>query len=701
MGNKLIKLTNKPETDSLKEEYVYATIPPRPVETITQGRKTNRLVTGINNYFGELKYKLNNNEVPTGKYTIPAVFLTAATGPALLKSLITNPIGFAKAFGLSIAGGEGVNAGSKMLTGKTWGENISELTGLDQDVADYTNVGYLLGPKMGKIIKNGFSKAINRPKAWEILPDGTEKRIPVEKVPYKPTEVQIFKPQVNTTEIAPNIRNTYFSGIVTPALEGKIFGSTKLLEKPKVNFAKDKYGLYEDRYLENMYETLSRITNYQSEGQLRESMNQMLKTPESSLYGLSVEDVFPQLRTGMTLKEISALDKLSRPSISSPNNNWHKRLVKDLFGESNPTNNPLIKQVDPSISKNITLSPAEQDFVDGLVIKNWDPNKTSRFVDLYDSKLNPENLFGKNLHNIRANINNSKSFNIPEPYQHFNPEVYNSKVPLQYYQGYQVPDYVPNIDRVMGGFPARPNTPNNVGLLTTSDVQALMGKPNMIKRLLERSVNVEGSVGTENARKTPLEFARAQAEGINDGITGDNMLQRLKTANVSGYIVEPHSLSTDSEPLWENFILRALRDKRAEVINNSEFVTNDFGRNSRYVIDDNLKTWLRQNKHVPDEHLKTNITNNPDGSQLHTVIYTNPENNLSTTLGNIQVLSPKQMLDRFNLRRKGMYEKMFKTNVDQYYPGDATLIDDGYQLRIPYPRIIIKKQGGKLIPRKK
>jgi hypothetical protein len=42
-----------------------------------------------------------------------------------------------------------------------------------------------------------------------------------------------------------------------------------------------------------------------------------------------------------------------------------------------------------------------------------------------------------------------------------------------------------------------------------------------------------------------------------------------------------------------------------------------------------------------------------------------------------------------------------KTNVDQYYPEDATLIDDGYQLRIPYPRIIIKKRGGKLIPRKR
>ena len=72
MKNELIP---KQQTDSLEEQPVYAKIPPRPVATITQGRKTNRLVKGINNYFGELKYKLNNNEIPTGKYTIPAVFL--------------------------------------------------------------------------------------------------------------------------------------------------------------------------------------------------------------------------------------------------------------------------------------------------------------------------------------------------------------------------------------------------------------------------------------------------------------------------------------------------------------------------------------------------------------------------------------------------------------------------------------------------
>lgn len=168
MNKKLIKQEEQP---------VYAEIPSRPVATITQGKKTNRLVKGVNNYFGELKYKLNNNEIPTGKYTIPAVFLAAATGPSLIKSLVFNPIGFAKGLGWSIAGGEGVNAGSKIITGKTWGENVNELTGLDEDIADYTNVGYLLGPKVGKTLKNGISKVINKPAVYEILPNGKEVKL--------------------------------------------------------------------------------------------------------------------------------------------------------------------------------------------------------------------------------------------------------------------------------------------------------------------------------------------------------------------------------------------------------------------------------------------------------------------------------------------------------------------------------------------
>ena len=220
MGNKLIKLTNKPETDPLKEQYVYATIPPRPVETITQGRKTNRLVQGINNYFGELKYRLNNTEPIPGKYTLPAVFLAASTGPALVKTIVTNPTGFLKTLGLSFIGGKSVDAASKAITDKTWGENISDLTGLDTDIADYTNIGYFIGPKLFKSTKGLIKKLINRPQAWEILPDGTKVKLPTESVKYHqeipspklPQERLFGSKSTKSSQFIPNEQTLYEFG---------------------------------------------------------------------------------------------------------------------------------------------------------------------------------------------------------------------------------------------------------------------------------------------------------------------------------------------------------------------------------------------------------------------------------------------------------------------------------------------------------
>lgn len=191
-GKKLIPKCQTAWTPLVKQQEFpqHLTVPEIDHGTITQGKKVNPIIRGINNYFGELKYAINNGEIPTGKYTIPATIIAAYSLPVIGKAIITNPLSTAKTFGKSILGGVGVDAALNATTGKDWGENIHDLTGLDKDVADYTNAGYFLGPSIfnaGKRVltggKNVIKNLIHKPKAWEVLPDGTEIVVPIDKAP--------------------------------------------------------------------------------------------------------------------------------------------------------------------------------------------------------------------------------------------------------------------------------------------------------------------------------------------------------------------------------------------------------------------------------------------------------------------------------------------------------------------------------------
>lgn len=125
------------------------------------------------NYTGELKYNLNNDRVIGGKYTLPAIGLGAlgmyaagaaggsAMAPTLSQSV--NLVGkniwgnAARDFALSMLGGETINEASKLTTGNSWGQNISNATGgyVPQFVADFTNPGYLLsGEAVNAVLQN-------------------------------------------------------------------------------------------------------------------------------------------------------------------------------------------------------------------------------------------------------------------------------------------------------------------------------------------------------------------------------------------------------------------------------------------------------------------------------------------------------------------------------------------------------------------
>lgn len=201
MSQKLIPKCQTAWTPIVKQEEFpqHITIPETDHGTITQGKKVNPIIKGINNYFGELKYIINNGEIPTGKYTIPATILAAYSLPSLSSAVVSNPINTAKVLGKSLLGGIGTDVALKTTTGKDWGQRVHDLTGLDEDVADYTNIGYVLGPSIfnagkniAKQIFNGgksvVKKLITKPKAWEILPDGTEVKVPITKTSPEPIQ---------------------------------------------------------------------------------------------------------------------------------------------------------------------------------------------------------------------------------------------------------------------------------------------------------------------------------------------------------------------------------------------------------------------------------------------------------------------------------------------------------------------------------
>lgn len=59
--------------------------------------------------------------------------------------LVTGAMLWPEATALSIAGGYGVDKGSQALTGKTWGQNVSNKTGVPEIVGDFTNPGIWAG----------------------------------------------------------------------------------------------------------------------------------------------------------------------------------------------------------------------------------------------------------------------------------------------------------------------------------------------------------------------------------------------------------------------------------------------------------------------------------------------------------------------------------------------------------------------------
>lgn len=115
-----------------------------------------------------------------GVYGIPYLVNGITKGAPLLwngvKTAVTNPstimpaiktganagLQFAKQAGKgtakAVAGMEAFNGISKATTGKTWGENVAQSTGMSPELAEWTNPGLKWGPKIYNVSKNLYKQ---------------------------------------------------------------------------------------------------------------------------------------------------------------------------------------------------------------------------------------------------------------------------------------------------------------------------------------------------------------------------------------------------------------------------------------------------------------------------------------------------------------------------------------------------------------
>lgn len=157
---------------------------------------TNPVVNAINQYFREAAYYVNNNKVPKGKHTLPAITLTALG----ISPFITSPATATTGLLGGMLGGATTDYQLKYITGKDWGEHVSNLTGLDSNIAAYTNPGYIMGAN------RALAARANRLAAYKQVPQLISKQTGVVIKPKVPKQKQ---PDVLTSKNTARLTSSY------------------------------------------------------------------------------------------------------------------------------------------------------------------------------------------------------------------------------------------------------------------------------------------------------------------------------------------------------------------------------------------------------------------------------------------------------------------------------------------------------------
>lgn len=139
----------------------------------------------VSGYSGEIKQddrssarryldqQMQNNQTPLGYITqtvLPSAAVAGALvygGPTIvngIRTAVSNPSSILPAAKTlvkegvkGIAGATAVNAASKATTGKTWGEQVAQSTGVSPDLGEFTNPGFILGPPVYNTSRNLYN----------------------------------------------------------------------------------------------------------------------------------------------------------------------------------------------------------------------------------------------------------------------------------------------------------------------------------------------------------------------------------------------------------------------------------------------------------------------------------------------------------------------------------------------------------------
>ena len=151
---------------------------------LREAENVNPIVNTINQYFREGKYTLNNNKVPTFKYSAPIVLLGGATGGTAIQA----PLAFLSSMGGAYIGEKAVDYSTKLATGKSWAENVHNWTGLDKNPAALTNPGALVGGIYGGVLPYKARVSMYN----NIIPAGYKNNLPLEGIKSKGGQIKDF-----------------------------------------------------------------------------------------------------------------------------------------------------------------------------------------------------------------------------------------------------------------------------------------------------------------------------------------------------------------------------------------------------------------------------------------------------------------------------------------------------------------------------
>ena len=167
---------------------------------------------------------MQDNKTPLGYITqtvLPSAAVAGALvygGPTIINGIrtaVSNPSAILPATKTlvkegvkGVAGATAVNAASKATTGKTWGEQVAQSTGVSSGLGEFTNPGFVLGSPAYNIGKNLYSKG---PKyIFDNLPYKTINNVQRSISNIKSDAITFFRTPINESPIKA-VRNRHKS----------------------------------------------------------------------------------------------------------------------------------------------------------------------------------------------------------------------------------------------------------------------------------------------------------------------------------------------------------------------------------------------------------------------------------------------------------------------------------------------------------